>query len=218
MAIRADRLLIWGAGGHGKVVADLARSCGIDVVGLVDRDPAKQGRVVEPGGARVVVSEAQLTELRLAGTALPEGATAVVIAVGDNEARQQAAASVGEWLSEALVHPVAVVSPSAALGPGTVVFATVVVNAGATVGAGAILNSGAIVEHDCMVGEFTHISPGAVLAGGATVGNGTWVGAGAVILEGRKVGPRCLVGAGAVVVKDVPADTIVAGVPARRLR
>ena len=117
MVPSADSLLIWGGGGHGKVVADLVRSCGGRVIGFVDRDAAKQGRVVEPGGAVVVAGEPQLLDALVAGTELPGGATAVVVAFGDNGARRLAADRLGSQLFRPLVHPTATVSPSPACTP-----------------------------------------------------------------------------------------------------
>ncbi|MGH7635229.1 MAG: acetyltransferase [Gemmatimonadaceae bacterium] len=213
-----ELVLIWGAGGHGKVVADLVRMSGHAVAGYADLDRAKQGAVVEPGGATVVISEADLVQLLDQGHALPCRATAVALGLGDNEARLRAAQRAGRALMRALVHPAATVSESAQLGNGTVVFAGAVVNAAATIGAAVVINSGAVVEHDCSVGDGAHIAPGAVLTGGVSVGQGTLVGARAVVLPGIAIGADALVGAGAVVAGDVPSGVVAAGVPARVLR
>lgn len=213
-----ERILIWGAGGHGKVVADLVRAAGGTVAGYADRDPAKHGVVAEPGGGRVVISETDLLALLDAGGVLPCGATAVVLGLGDNGARLRAATHLGPRLAPALVHPAATVSPSATLGAGTVVFAGAVVNAAATVGSAVVINTGAIVEHDCVVGDGAHIAPGSVLTGGVHVGRSALVGARAVVLPGISIADDALVGAGAVVAGDVPAGAVVAGVPARVIK
>jgi sugar O-acyltransferase (sialic acid O-acetyltransferase NeuD family) len=217
VAAPAERLLVWGAGGHGKVVADLVRALGHEVVGFVDADPDKLDRVAEPGGARVVLAEEELRRLLGDGAELPDGATAVVPAMGTNRTRLAALDVLGHRVAPGLVHPAATVSPSAELGPGTVVFAGAVVNAGARIGRGVIVNTGAVVEHDCQVGDAAHISPGAVLAGGVTIGPRGWVGAGAVVIEGRRIGSDVTVGAGAVVLRDVPDGQTVVGVPARAI-
>lgn len=217
MATGPERLLVWGAGGHGKVVADLVRACGHELVGFVDANPSKVGEVVEPGGATVVVTEDDLLATLRAGEALPRGADAIVVAVGRNELRSHHLAALEGRAARALCHPAATVSPSAVVERGSVVFAGAVINADARVGPGCIVNSGAIVEHDCILERAVHVSPGAVLSGGVHVEVETWIGAGAVVIEGITVGARATVGAGAVVVRSLPAAVTAVGVPARPL-
>lgn len=212
-----ERVLVWGGGGHGKVVADVVRATGREVVGFVDADPAKRGTVVEPGGARVLLSEDDLRERLETREGLPADAAAVVPAVGDNAARHRGLAWLRDRAAPALVHPSAVVSPSARLGRGTVVMPGAVVNADARVDAGVIVNTGAVVEHDCVLGDASHVSPNATLGGAVVVGERAWVGAGAVVLPGVRIGADAVVGAGAVVLRDVPAGATVVGSPARVL-
>jgi UDP-perosamine 4-acetyltransferase len=218
VARRRERFLIWGGGGHGKVVADLVRSLRHELVGFVDMDPSKLGKVVEPGGARVILSQEEFEEAVRERGSLPAGIDALVLAIGNNEIRGRYARSLGELALPPLVHPSAVVSPSARLGRGAVVFPRAVINAEAEIGPVAIVNSGAIVEHDCVIGWAAHVSPGAVVAGGARVGHRSWVGAGAIVLPGIEIGSDVIVGAGAVVLKDVADHSTVVGVPARSIR
>lgn len=217
MARRPERILIWGAGGHGKVVADLVRACGHRVVGFVDADPARLGRVVEPGGAEVVLTEEQfVSSLRQGRKKLP--ADAVALAIGGNLARLAKLRAIGEMPLPVLAHPTAVVSPSVRIGRGTVIMPRAVINASARVGEGVIVNTSAVIEHDCVIGDGAHISPGAVLAGAVQVGEGSWVGAGAAVIQGVRIGDNVIVGAGAVVIRDVPDGATVVGVPARPLQ
>jgi sugar O-acyltransferase (sialic acid O-acetyltransferase NeuD family) len=213
----AERLLIWGAGGHGKVVADLIRACGHELLGFVDSDGTKLGTVVEPGGGVVVATEEDFLARLGAGDDLPDDADAVVVAVGRNDLRSHQLAALQARLARALCHPAATVSPSAVVERGSVVFAGAVINADARVGTGCIVNSGAIVEHDSVLETAVHVSPGAVLSGSVRVEAEAWIGAGAVVIEGITVGARTTVGAGAVVVRDLPPDVIAVGVPARPL-
>lgn len=206
--------LIWGAGGHGKVVADLLRALGHRVVGFVDSDPGKLNRRVDSGGAAVVMLQGTFLERLAAERELPEGIDAVAVAMGDNQRRLECLARLDGRSAPALVHPTAVVSPSASLGAGTVVFAGAVINADARIGAAVIVNTAAVVEHDCLVADGAHVSPGATLAGAVRVGERSWIGAGATIIQEIEVGSDAVVGAGAVVIRDVAMDTVVAGVPA----
>jgi len=209
-----EALLVWGGGGHGRVVADLVRAAGYVLAGFVDRDAARLGEVVEPGGGRVVMTEEAFLR-DAAGGRCVEGADGITLAVGDNRARHACLRRIPGLSAPALAHPSAVVSPSARLGRATVVLPLAAVNAAAELGAGVIVNTAAVVEHDCVLGNAVHVSPGAVLAGGVRVGERTWIGAGAVVIQGVHVGNDVVVGAGAVVIRDVPDGVTVVGNPAR---
>lgn len=205
MATEPMVLLIVGAGGHGRAVAELARLAGFGVAGFLDADPP----------AAVVDGLPVWAEAVDGIGGLPGGAGGIGLGIGDNAARARAASRYQAYPRPPLVHPRAIVSPSAMLSPGVVVFPGAVVHTGAEVGEGAVVNSGAIVEHHCRVGAAAHVAPGAVLCGAVRVGAGALVGAGAVVIPGCAVGARAVVGAGAVVTADVPDDAVVAGVPAR---
>ncbi|MCO5350246.1 MAG: NeuD/PglB/VioB family sugar acetyltransferase [Bryobacteraceae bacterium] len=202
--VTVRELVIWGAGGHGKVVADAARGMGVwDGIRFVD-DGRRGGEWF--GCAVVGVEE------------VAAGAE-FVVAVGSNAARARCLEEGLKrgWRAAVVVHRSAVVAEGVALGEGTVVLAGAVVNADARVGRNVIVNTGAVVEHDCEIGEGVHVSPGSVLGGGVKVGAGAQVGIGAVVLPGVRVGEGAMVGAGAVVVRDVGAGVTVVGVPAREL-
>jgi sugar O-acyltransferase (sialic acid O-acetyltransferase NeuD family) len=206
----AKAFLVWGAGGHGRVVADLVRAAGHRVVGFIDGDPRKLGREVEHGGARVVLSE---DELRASDGI--SGADAIVLGIGANAARLDCLAVLGDRVAEALAHPSAVISQTARLGRGTVVMPGAIVNAGAMLGDAVVVNSGSVVEHDCRLEAASHLSPGAVLAGNVRLGERAWVGAGATVIPDVLIGADAIVGAGAVVIRSVPAGSTVVGNPAR---
>lgn len=217
MPTPADRILIWGAGGHGKVIADLVRAIGYDLVGFIDVDPAKASTLAEPGGGRVVLRQDEFLDVVRSTRRLPFDARAIAVAIGDNVKRLRYVLELGTEDCPPLVHPSAVVSPSATLGAGVVVLANAVVNAAATVGIAAIVNTGAVVEHECRIGAGAHVSPHATVTGGARLGDCAWIGAGATVLPGITVGENSRVGAGAVVLHHVTPGAVVVGVPARPL-
>jgi len=202
---KGSHLVVYGAGGHGRVVADAARAAGLEVLGFLDDGLAAGGQVLD---------------WRVLGTAdWLRGRTelAVALGIGANDVRRRVAealARAGARLAT-VIHPTAVLSPYAQVGPGAVVFALAVLNPGARVGAGAIVNTGAIIEHDVEIGDFAHVASNATLAGAARLGAEALLGTGAAVLPERTIGDRSVVGAGAVVSRDVPADVVVAGVPAR---
>lgn len=209
--------VVWGAGGHGRVVADLIRAVGGHVTAWITAHPEDDDARRAGADGTPVIAAAQWTKWR--ATTLASGRScSVVPAVGRNAVRHELVATLGDLLADAIVHPTAVVSRSAVLGPGTVVMPQAVINAGAVLGQGVIVNTAAIVEHDCRLGDAVHLSPGAVLAGGVTVFARAWIGAAAVVLQGRCISEDVTVGAGAVVIDNVPAGMTVAGNPARRLQ
>jgi sugar O-acyltransferase (sialic acid O-acetyltransferase NeuD family) len=203
-------LVLWGGGGHGKVVADvaLAMEC-FSPIGFVDDDDTKSPKALY--SCRVEGTPGELVRLK------ERGYTFFLISIGSNEARARCFANATEsgLVPATLVHPAAVISPMARVDKGTVVMAGVIVNPDAHIGQDCIINTAAVIEHDCEISDHVHISPGVVLAGGVAVGRLAHVGAGAIVLPGGQIGEGAVVGAGAVVLRSVPAWTTVAGVPAR---
>jgi sugar O-acyltransferase (sialic acid O-acetyltransferase NeuD family) len=213
-----NAFLVWGGGGHGKVVADLIRATGGTIIGFVDADPDKLGLVVEPGGSRVVLTEAEFLAGIAAGDPLPERASAVAIAIGENRRRFDGFCRLRDRVQmPPVVHDSAIVSTSSRIGPATVLMPNVVVNAETRIGAAVIVNTGAIVEHDCVIGDGAHLAPRSAIAGAVTIGERVLLGLGAVVIPGRSIGDDAVVGAGGVVVRDIEPAVTVAGSPARRL-
>ena len=205
-------ILIIGAGGHGKVVADILRAAGSPAAGFIDADPARAGQSV--GGLRVLGPVNRLEHL-----ARDHGADRAVIAIGDNRARVELAAEVqraGLALASA-IHPAANVASNARLASGVVICMGAAIGAEAQIGELCIVNTNASVDHECVLDVGVHIAPRAALAGRVEVGREAFVGIGASVIQCRKIGSRATVGAGAVVVRDVPADSTVVGVPARAM-
>lgn len=203
--------IIYGAGGHGKVVADILQACGTKIEGFVDDDPLKCGEMF---GLKILGDAKCLIER--AG----RGPVAVALGIGDNFARRVIAerclAANARLLTA--VHPSATVAASAKIAPGVVIMAHAVVNADAEIQRGAIINTGAIVEHDCKVGNFAHLSPKVAIGGHVQIGDLSWLGIGVAVIPNVKVGTGSIVGAGATVVTDVEDWVIAIGTPARILR
>ncbi|NOG54761.1 MAG: acetyltransferase [Planctomycetes bacterium] len=217
----AGQLVLIGGGGHAKVVADCARSCGWTIAGFYDDAPADSPFPLADSGVPFLGPVP--TEFGRPGNDEAQP-TALFIAIGDNEDRKRLAGSV--WAADGpspdarpghvkVVHASSVVSPSAHIGSGTLVAPGAVINADARIESDCIINSSAVVEHDCIVGAAAHLAPGSVLGGAVAVGSLSLVGLGARVLPGVRIGSRCTVGAGAVVTANVPDGATVTGIPAK---
>ena len=216
MAADRPRCVVFGAGGHALVVVDAIQLAdAVDVLGILDADPARWGRQVL--GVPVVGDDSALGDL------VARGATSFTVgmgSVGDSRARRRLfALGLAAGLAPLLVvHPAAIRARSAVVGAGCQLLAGSIVNAGARLGANVIVNSGAIVEHDCDIGDHAHIATGARLASTVTVGEGAHIGVGASVRECLSIGAGAVVGAGSAVVRSVAPGRVVGGVPARELR
>lgn len=196
-------MFIYGASGHGLVIWDILQQLNIPVIAFLDDYFGK----ADFHGLQVVKPEILSQKLDVP----------VILAIGDNDARKTISKKLQANFTTA-IHPAAIVSQSAQIGPGTVVMAMAVVNPYVQIGKHAIINTAASVDHECELGDYVHISPNATLAGRVKVGECTHIGAGSVIIQGIQIGKGCIIGAGAVVIRDVPDYAVVVGNPAKILR
>ena len=201
-------LLVLGAGGNGRVIADIASDAGDwDRIAVLD----DHQKAFEPDAHWEILGSC---------ASLPEVASdfdALVIGFGDNTLRD-------EWFDRSrecgievatIIARSASVSSRASLGPGTVVMPQAAVNIGVSTGRCCLVNTGATIDHDCRLGDAVHVAPGAHLAGNVEVGDRTWIGIGASVRHGISIGRDVMVGAGAAVVLDLPDACSAMGVPAR---
>ncbi len=207
------KLVLVGAGGHGRVVAEIVRLAGkFDLVGAIDPDP----KAATTAGLKWLGKDDALEKLRNAGV---WRAAVGVGSIGDSRARaglRKRLLALGFELPS-LVHPSATVSRAVSLGDACQVMAGALMNPGTRVEAGVVINTGAVVEHDCRLGQDSFVGPSAVLGGDVRLEEAAFVGIGATVLQGITIGAKAVVGAGAVVVRDVPAGVTVVGVPASPL-
>ena len=208
-----EKIFVFGASGHAKVVIDIIERQGLyRIACLVDDDPALKGNIVF--GYDVAGGRNDLHELRT-----KSGITRGIVAIGSNPART----AVAGWLTEndfalvTAVHPTAQLSRGVKVCSGSAVMAGVAINAGAVVGDNVIVNTGATIDHDCIIGNGAHIAPGVTLCGTVQIGDGTFVCAGTTIIPNIVVGRNVIVGAGSTVVRNVPDGVQVLGTPAREV-
>lgn len=199
------RLIIVGAGGHGKVIADNAQKNGYKDISFID-DRATGSCMDFP----IIGTTADIPRL-------DDGNTVFIIGVGNNELRKRIAERYDvNWGT--LIHPSALIAVNVSIGKGTVVMAGAVINACTTVGRHCIINTGAIVEHDNMIEDYVHISPGAALAGSVRVGERTHLGIGSSVINNVEICEGCIIGAGTVVVRNINNEGTYTGVPARKIK
>lgn len=202
-------LLIVGFGGHGKVLADLAEKTGCyQNIYFLDDDVQVQSN------ARFIIGNSDYAITH-------KDEYDVIVAIGEAGNRRK----ILEKYEAAGICPVSLVHPEAILpkenilvGRGTVIMAGAVIQSGTELGKGIIVNTASSIDHDCSIGDFSHIAVGSHLAGNVTVGSNTWIGIGAEVSNNLRICENVIVGAGAAVVKDIVESGVYIGVPAEKLK
>jgi len=199
-------VIIIGAGGHAKVIADIIQCSGDNILGFLDGYTNEKHFLEKP----ILGKD---TDYSLYPNAY------FIIAIGDSNARERIANNMRNVKWYTAVHPTSVMSSlKTSIGEGSVVMANAVINPCAQIGKHCIINTAAVVEHDNIIGDFTHISVGTKLAGKVTIGKRTWVGVGSTVSNAISICDDCMIGAGAVVVKNITESGTYVGVPARKIK
>lgn len=194
------RVMIFGAGRLGAVVADVVRACGHSVVGFVDIDETLVGKEVEPGGGRVLMNDDDFFEL------LDEDEAdfdAVALAISDNKVRLRLFFELNEVVKLPVFrHPSAVVSPHATVGKGSVVLPLAVVCSTAAIGRAAMVGAGAVISEQAIVGDAALIGSNATVCRGVAVAERVHIGEGATVSSGVSIGADSTLGSSAVLTAD----------------
>ena len=203
---KKDKLLILGAGGHGRVIADVARkmNCWTEIAFLED-NPAKAEGLPFEIIAKVEEFEQFIDKYDM------------IVGIGANQRReafQQKLETAGASMA-IILHPSAILGGNVTIGQGSVVMAGVIINTGTKIGKGCILNTAATIDHENNIEDFVHLSPGVHTAGNVKVGTLTWLGIGSSVIQNITIAKDCMIGAGAVVVDDLLVTGIYLGVPAK---
>lgn len=201
----ANKVVIIGAGGHAKVIADIIVKNNDKLLGFLDDN--KKGIVLADYSVIGKVNNCidYIDEAEF------------IVAIGDNAIRKNISERFKlKWYTA--IHPSAQIGLGCEIGEGTVIMANAVINSDTKIGKHCIINTAAIVDHENSVGDFVHISPNATLCGAVMVGECTHIGAGAIVRNGISIGDDIIVGAGATVVKNIIEQGKYVGVPAKIIR
>lgn len=202
------KLYIIGAGGHGKVVADIAKKNGYTDIQFLD-DGVK-GNI---GNYSIVGTSQDIQKLHSINKEAD-----FFIAIGSNIIREKIFNQLKKYgvTPPVLKHPTSVIDETVQIGEGTVVMANVVMNASTVIGKGSIINTASTIDHDCCIDDFVHISPGVHVAGTVHIGKKSWLGIGSTVINNVHICDDVIVGAGSVVVKNIECSNTYMGIPAKR--
>jgi len=205
-----QKVAIFGAGGHGRVAADIFEQSGFRVIGMFDDDKAKIGEL--SGKWSILGTFDQFRGL------LKNKQIFYFVAIGDNTTRENITERISSIVKRNpcnCISEKAIVSNNIKLGKGILISPGAVINVGVSIGDGVIVNTSASIDHDCQLGNFSSVQPGAILGGSVIVGKRAMVGLGAVVRQNIVIGNDAIIGGGAMVVKNVKEKTIVMGIPAK---
>ncbi len=203
-----EKLLIIGAGGHGKVIADIALKMNKwrNIAFLDDNENVGSVMGLEVlGTSNTLINYIDHYQ--------------IFIGIGDNMTRQK----IHMMLEAAganiptLIHPNSTIGNEVYIGNGTAIMAGTVINCCTKIGKGCIINTGSKIDHDNHIEDFVHISPGAQLAGTVKVGKGTWLGIGSVVINNVNITANCKIGAAGLVLRDITEHGTYVGIPVRRI-
>ena len=205
-----EQIVIWGTGAHAVAIVDaIKEKCEPQVWALICENGAAREEWSR-SGLRIIVKE-DLPEAR------DFGVRRLIVAISDNSAR----ASCARWVNDqgfsllAVVHPRAVISPSAEIGKGSFVEAGAVINPGARIGEAVFVGSGASIDHDCQIEDAASIAAGVILGGVVTVGKRSRLDHGTCVRDGVTIGHDAVITMGSAVVSNIGDGVTAAGVPAR---
>lgn len=211
---KPKKIVIIGAGGHSKVIADIILKSGDIVYGFLD-DKLEKGTIIANNKDLKVIGD--LTARFSLPVTHPE--LEFVIAIGDNKIRKEIAEKSAPTIKYyTAIHPKAIIGIDISIGEGTVIMANACINSSAQIGKHCIINTGAIIEHDNELGDYVHVSPNATLCGTVKVGELTHIGAGVTVKNNINITDNCTIGAGAVVVKNIEEPGIYVGVPTKLMK
>lgn len=205
----SKNVVIMGAGGHAKMIADIIIKSGDMLYGFLDDNI--------PIGTKILQDYAVVGKIEDCNKLQNEKELHFIIGIGDNHTRETIYEKYKVKYYTA-IHPTAVIARDVTIGEGTVIKSNATIDVLATIGKNCIVGTGSITAHDSKIGDYVHLSPNATICGTVNVGKYTHIGANATVINNINVASDCIVGAGAVVVKDIEQSGTYVGVPAKKIK
>tara|TARA_B100000963_G_scaffold357687_2_gene380486 strand:- start:82 stop:699 length:618 start_codon:yes stop_codon:yes gene_type:complete len=193
------KFLIYGGGGHFRVICSILEKNNFDIIGFFDRD--NENKNINK------ISYLGDYDNRISPNAK------IIVAIGNNIIREKITKKI-EHSFGLVIDPDTRISKNVFIGDGSQIITSSTINTGVKIGKHCIINTNSSIDHDCIINDYVHIAPGVILCGGVLIGRSTLVGAGTTILPNIKVGENVVIGAGSLVNKDIPDNTKVYGTPA----
>lgn len=203
-----NKIIIIGASGHGKVVADIAKLNSYKEILFLDDDNSKKtnGKYTVAGTTKDIESYIEEYDF--------------IVGIGNNSIRKRITNELLKLgiTQTVLIHPSAVTDETVSIGKGTVVMANAVINAESIIGSSCIINTATTIDHDCVIKDYVHVSPGVHIAGTVNVEEESWLGIGSTVINNINIGRKCIIGASGLVNKDIEEPGTYVGIPVRKVK
>ena len=191
-------MLIYGAGGHAKVIISCINASGDSVQAIFDDDLSKK-------------------EISKSYDPILFGDKSIIIAIGNNNIRRTIAQKISHHFGN-VIHPTAIIDKSVLIEEGTVILHESILQAGTVIAKHVIINTRVAIDHDCSIADFVHIGPGVILCGNVHIGENTFIGAGSIVVPNVTIGNNCFIAAGSVITRSIPDNSIARGNPGRIIK
>lgn len=218
MDMTIDKLVIIGAGGHGRVAADIAEEMDIRQIQFLDISwpniniPTKKNNNKRTENFWKIIGSPNLDTIKK----LIIKEYKFFVAISDNNERKKLSELIGVDNLVSLIHPSSTISKKTVISNGSMISASVVINVFSEIGFGTIINTGAFIDHDCLIRDYVHVGPGTKIAGQVTIGNASLIGIGSNIVQNINIGKNVTIGAGSLILKDIEDDAKAFGSPAKK--
>lgn len=205
------KVIIFGAGGHARVIADIIKKSGDEIVGFLDDNADIQGKTIFD--SKIVLGDTSEESVKKYVDCY------FIIGIGSNRVRKIISEKYSNLKWYTAIHPSSIIGSDVSIKEGTVIMAGTVINTGTVVGKHCIVNTSSSLEHDNILEDYVHISPGSHLAGTVRISEGTWICTGVTIINNITIGKNNIIGAGATVIKNIEEEnSTFVGIPVKKLK